>query len=152
MKEPVVSKALKILLYIIFVLGVVWTATLPLMLDSYFRVLYDAYSLESGYHTFILVFLMLASALGLWIILEMIGMLRSIPQGPFIIRNVRALRRIGVILLALSALFFIKCVFYVTFLTMACGLLFILCGLFAFTMRDLFLQAVIFKDENDLTI
>lgn len=152
MKEPLVSRALKISLYIIFVLGVLGTLTLPLMLEFYTGLFYDAYYLEPGYRTFILIFLFIAAIMGLWIVLEMIWMLRSIPQDPFVVRNVRSLNRIGVILLVLAVLFFAKCMVYVTFLTMGCGLLFIICGLFAFTLANLFRQAVAFKEENDLTI
>lgn len=152
MREPIVSKALKISLYIIFALGVAGTVTLPFLLEFYTGILYDAYYLLPGYRMFILVFLMFVAVLGLWIILEMIRMLRSIPTDPFVMRNVLALKRIGVILLVLAALFFLKCLNYVTFLTMACGFGFIVCGLFAFTLSNLFRQAVVFKEENDLTI
>jgi len=152
MKESLASKALKITLYVIFGLGVVGTLTLSLMLESYTKFLYDAYYLLPGYRRFILAFLMVAAALGLWIMWEMIAMLRSIPQDPFVERNVKSLRRIGVVLIGLSALFFLKCLYYVTFLTMACGFLFVVCGLFAFTLCNLFKQAVAFKQENDLTI
>lgn len=152
MKEPLVSRALKISLYIIFALGILGTLTLPLMLEFYTGLFYDAYYLEPGYRTFIIVFLTIAAIMGLWIVLEMIWMLRSIPKDPFVVRNVRALNRIGVILLVLAVLFFAKCAVYVTFLTMGCGLLFIICGLFAFTLANLIRQAVAFKEENDLTI
>lgn len=152
MKEPLVSKLLRIALYIIFVLGVLGTVTLPFMLDFYTGYLYDAYYLEPGYRAFIMTFLISAAIPGLWAVLEMIRMLRSIPQGPFVMRNVRALGRIGVILFILAVLFFVKCMVYVTFLTMFCGILFVVCGLFAFTMANLFRQAVVFKEENDLTI
>lgn len=152
MKEPVVSYVLKISLYIIFVLGVIGTVTLPFMLERYTGYFYDSYYLESGYRAFILVFMMSVAALGLWIVLELIGMLRSIARDPFVRRNVRALRRIGVIALALSGLFFAKCLWYVTFLTMGCGVLFVICGLFAFTLANLFRRAVDFKEENELTI
>jgi len=152
MREPLVSKALKIILYIIFVLGVLGTVTLPLMLDTYTGVLYDAYYLQPGYRGFIICFLMVAAVFGLWAVLEMILMLRSIPCDPFVARNVRALRRLGIILLILAALFIAKCLYYVTFLTLVCGLLFFVCGLFAFTLGSLFQQAVAYKEENDLTI
>ena len=152
MKESLVSKALKITLYIIFGLGIAGTATLPLMLDYYMRVLYDAYSLQPGYRAFILPFMMIVAVMGLYVVFEMIRIMRSIPTDPFVERNARCLYRIGFMLIAIAVLFFLKCLLYVTFLTMACGFLFIICGLFAFTLCNLFRQAVAFKDENDLTI
>ena len=152
MKEQLASKVLTISLYIIFILGIIGTVSLPFMLEYYTKIFYDAYYLESGYRTFLMIFLFCVAIPGLWIIWEMILMMRSIPQGPFVIRNVRALNRIGVILLVISALFFAKLLFYVTFLTMACGFLFLIFGFFAFTLSNLFHQAVQYKEENDLTI
>jgi len=152
MKERFASRVLTISLYVIFAVGILGTATLPFMLDYYTRVFYDAYYLQSGYRTFLLVFLYCVAVPGLWIIWEMILMMRSIPLGPFIIRNVLALKRIGVILLVISALFFAKMLFYGTFLTMACGFLFLIFCFFAFTLSSLFHQAVLYKEENDLTI
>ncbi|MCL2627387.1 MAG: DUF2975 domain-containing protein [Oscillospiraceae bacterium] len=152
MKENLASRVLTISLYAIFALGILGTATLPFMIDYYTKFFYDAYFLEAGYRTFLLIFLTAVAIPGLWIVLEMILMMRSIPQGPFIKRNVTALNRIAVILLVISALFFAKLFFYTTFLTMACGFLFVVFGFFGFTLSSLFKQAVHYKEENDLTI
>jgi hypothetical protein len=152
MNEPLVSRYLRYALYVIFVLGVVGTVTLPFMLDFYMLFLYDAYSLRSGYRLFITLFLMGVAVPGLWIVLEMIWMLRSIPEGPFVARNVRALNRSGIILMLMAAAFFGKCFLYVTIMSLAAGLLLVVCGLFAFTLANLFGQAVAFREENDLTI
>ena len=152
MKEPLASIILKYALYTAFVFGVVSVGTLPFMLETYNHILRGAYNLEPGYRRFILIFLMGTGVPGLWVVLEMIWMLRSIPKGPFVMRNVYALNRIGVIFFVLSAVFFGKCLLYVTFLTLICGFMFIGCGLFAFTLGALIRQAVVFREENDLTI
>jgi len=152
MKEQLASRILKISLYVIFVLGIIGTATLPFMLEYYAGLFYDSFFVVPGYRLFIIIFLTSVAIPGLWIIWEMILMLRSIPKGPFIKRNVQALNRIGFILLGISALFFAKLLFYITFLTMASGFIFLIFGIFAFTLASLFKQAVIYKEENDLTI
>lgn len=152
MKESLASKALKIALYAIFALGVLGTVTLPWFLDYYTGYFYDAYYLQPGYRRFILSFLIVVALICLWILGELIGMMRSIPTDPFVARNVRALRRVGILAVVLAALFFAKCLYYLTFLTLACGFLFVVGALFLFTMCNLFRQAVTFKQENDLTI
>ena len=152
MKESNISKTLRIVLYIIFVAGVIGTVTLPFMLETYTKILYDAYYLLPGYRKFILTFLMIVAALGVWVVWELIQIMRSIPADPFVVKNVVILRRIGFLVLLISAMFFLKCLYYVTFLTLACGFMFVVCSLFAFTLCSLFKQAVAFKEENDLTI
>ncbi|MDR1705304.1 MAG: DUF2975 domain-containing protein [Clostridiales bacterium] len=152
MKEPLVSRVLKCVLYAVFGLGALFTVTLPFTLDYYMSLFYDSYNLQPGYRTFLLVFLIISAVQALWITLEMIRMMRSIPKGPFTQRNVRALNRIGVLFLVLSALFLGKCIMYITVLTLLCGFLFIGGGLFAFTLAALIRQAAVFREENDLTI
>ena len=152
MREPLASRILRLALYVVFILCVLITVTMPLMLDTYFRLLYDAYSLHSGYRMFIMSFLMFAGAGGAWVLFELILMMRSIPTNPFVSRNVRALKRVGIISAVLAVAFFGKCFVYNTFLTMAGGIIFVLACLFSFTLASLFNQAVIFREENDLTI
>ena len=152
MRWTLASRVLMISLCIIFVLGVLGTVTLHFMLEFYSGYFFGETYMEPGYRAFIMTFLTVGAILGLWVILEMILMLRSIPQGPFTMRNVRALNRIGMVLFVMSAMFFAKLLEYSTFLTMSCGFLFLICGFFAFTLSGLFRQAVIYKEENDLTI
>ena len=151
MKEPLFSIILKYALYVAFVSGIALAATLPLTLDR-FAVFMTASPLNPSYRAFILPFLMIVAIPSLWIVLEMIFMLRTISRGPFVLRNVAALYRIGIIFLVLAAAFFVKSLLFLTFLTMVCLLLFICAGLFSFTLAALIRQSVIFREENDLTI
>jgi len=153
MRETLASRILRYTLYGVFFLAVLLTVTLPFMLDFYFDILYDAYySLRPNYRTFIMPFLMFVGASGAWIVFEMIRMLHSISTSPFVARNVRALKRVGIILFILAAAFFGKCFIYNTFLTMVGAVIFFIACLFAFTLASLFKQAVAFREENDLTI
>lgn len=152
MNTPISSKILKALLYIIFIAGTMAVLTLPWMLEQYTGAFYDAYYLEPGYKIFITAFMMIVGSLGLWIVGELIVMLRTISSGPFIERNYKALKRMGVASMLTAFLFFAKCLQYVTILTLVCGVLLLVCGLVAFTLCDLFRQAVRYKEENDLTI
>lgn len=146
------AKILRLALYLVFAGGVFLIVTLPVFLDDYIRVFHDAYAVNAGYRKFILCFLMVAGTLGVWIVGEIIGMLRTIGSDPFVLRNVNALKRMGFVAITTAALFLLKCFVYVTLLTLAFGILMLICSLFAFTLAGLFAQAVRFKEENDLTI
>lgn len=152
MREEFVAKALRVILYVLLAGGVLVTVTLPWMIDYYMIVFYDAYSILPDYRSFIVIFLMLAGVLGLWIIFDLILMLRTIKTGPFVPRNAKALRRIGVVSTIAAMLFFAKCFVYVTILTLLGGMLLLICGMAAFTLASLFRQAIAYKEENDLTI
>jgi len=152
LSESAASKILRVILYIIFAAGIILTVTMPFMIDAYMRILYDAYVLRDGYKIFITVFLMLVGVLGLFIIFELIIMLRTMTRDPFVRRNVKSLNIIGVTAFITAILFFAKCFLYVTFLTLIFGICLVILGLFAFTLANLFKKAVEYKEENDLTI
>lgn len=152
MKEPITSKVLRMILYVIFVLGIVIILTLPFLLEYYTSYFYDAYYLNPGYRRFIIAFLMLSGVLGDTIVWIAIQLMKSIPSNPFTAKNVTNLKRIGILANIIALIFLLKCVVYPTFLTLLSSLLFFVGGLFVFTLSNLFRQVVRFKEENDLTI
>ena len=152
LKESAASKILRIILYIVFAVGIVLVLTMPFMIDTYMKVLYDSYEVREGYKIFITVFLMTVGVMGLFIVFELIIMMRTILKDPFVKRNVQSLNIIGTAAFITSAMFFLKCFLYITFLTLAFGICLVILGLFAFTLANLFKKAVEYKEENDLTI
>ena len=84
MKEPLVSIILKYGLYVAFVAGIIVAVSLPFMLETYVYIIQGHTSINPGYRAFIVPFLIGVSIPCLWIVLEMIFMLRSIPKGPFL--------------------------------------------------------------------
>jgi len=152
LKESAASKILRAILYVIFAEGIVLTVTMPFMIDRYLRVLYDAYAVDTGYKTFITVFLMVVGILGIFIIWQLIVIMRTLTKNPFVRRNVKSLNIIGITAFITAALFFVKCFVYVTIMTLLGGVCLIILGLFAFTLANLFDKAVEYKEENDLTI
>lgn len=146
------SKILRLFLYILFAIGVLVTVSMPFMITTYMKILYDAYELHEGYKIFITVFLMVVGTLGLFIILELIIMLRTVAENPFIKRNVKSLYIIGITAFITAAVFFVKCFFFITTMTLIGGAALFILGLFALTLADLFKKAVEYKEENDLTI
>lgn len=100
----------------------------------------------------VMAFLTAMGAMALWILGELIGVLRSVDTDPFEERNVRAFFRMGMAAELAGVAFFIKCLFLFTFMTAVCGLVMILSGLFALVLAQVFRRAVAYKRENDLTI
>ena len=152
MKEPLVSVILKYALYATFAVGIIVSASLPFMLETYVYITQGHTSIGTAYRAFIVPFLMGVSIPCLWIIMEMILMLHSIPKGPFVMRNVHALYRTGFAFLVLVIAFLVKCFMYFTFLTMVCAIIFVGGGLFSFTLAALIRQSIVLREENDLTI
>ena len=152
MKAPIYSTILRYTLYLVFIFGLFMAITLPFMIDTYTEMVHGTTELAPEYRAFIVPFLLAIAIPCLWVVAEMIFMLNSIPTGPFVRRNTKALKRVGILFLALSTAFFVKCFFFLTFLTIFCGFLFVGAGLFAFTLSSLIEQSIVLKEENELTI
>ena len=151
MKEPLVSRILRYTLYVVFCLGAIVVIALPVLLKQYAQ-LYDGFYAQEQYRTFIWAFLTLIGLMALWVVIDLIRILRTIPKDPFIEKNVKALKRIGIVAMVMSILFFLKCIYYITFLTFVCAVVLLICSLIVFTLSVLFAQAVRYKEENELTI
>ena len=79
-------------------------------------------------------------------------MMRTLTKNPFLRRNVKSLNIIGITAFIIAVLFFMKCLVYVTIMTLLAGICLVILGLFAFTLANLFDKAIEYKEENDLTI
>ena len=143
---------LKIILWALIVAGFVAMIALPLYYQGHTR--FDVLPMiaRGDPVPYVLCSLMLVDALGLWICAELLRMLQTIRENPFVMRNVNALTRIGWVAMALLVIALVLGLPSRDMLTLACGGAMAILGLFAMTLSQLFRQAVLFKEENDLTI
>lgn len=152
MQKSLASKFLEIFLYIFFITGVAIIVSAPKMLKFYLILFGDSYIRDIRYLTFMLIFVILEGVLGLLITALLISMVRTIYKNPFVMRNVKILIYMGILAVAMALFLLIKCWYYFTIMTLGCALLLILLALFSFTLSDLLRKAVVYKEENDLTI
>ncbi len=97
-------------------------------------------------------FLTAAGLMACHILIELLFVMRTVGDDPFVQRNVYAFTRMGATAELAGLLFLIKSVLDFTPMTAVCSLVMLLSGLFALVMADVFRKAVAFKQENDLTI
>jgi hypothetical protein len=71
---------------------------------------------------------------------------------PFIRKNVTSLRRMAVYSFIVGLAYIAKIFFLNSFMTMIAVFIFFIAGIFCIVLADLFNQAIIYKEENDLTI
>lgn len=150
MKTKALARLTRALLYGVFLL----VALLILGLYAYGPLrafLLEAYG-AAGHAWAVLAFLTAMGGVALWILAELIGVLRTVDKDPFVEKNARAFFRMGLGAELAGLAFFIKCFFVFTFMTAVCALVMVLSGLFALVLAQVFRRAVEYKRENDLTI
>ncbi|MDP4180100.1 MAG: DUF2975 domain-containing protein [Bacillota bacterium] len=147
--EKGLSGLVKLFLDLVFIGGIGILISLPVTL----RWCFDHIRLEGENYYFALGLLYLTGIMCLVILFEMKRIFKALnKRDPFIIGNVKSLNRISLMSYLISVCYLIKIVLYNSFLTIIIAMVFIIAGLFCTILAEVFRQAVIVKEENDLTI
>lgn len=140
----------KAVLDIMFVLGILITATLPFLLKTYGKYV------EPGIEKYIWqnsVVLGLCGIFSLMIVRELRKMFKTvIADDCFVRNNVTSLKKMSIYSVGIVFFMAVKCLFNITLATMAIMMVFIIAGLFSRVLAQVFDKAVTYKLENDLTI
>lgn len=140
------SGIVKHILDLIFLGGIGILLSLPIALKWYLGLMYARTS-ENYY--FLLGFLFLTGIFALIVVHEIRKLLKNLnKKNPFIIDNVKSFKRIAVACLIIAACYIIKIIFYNLIVTMV----FIIAGFFSIILAEVFRQAVLVKEENEMTI
>lgn len=106
----------------------------------------QAYAVISG------VIAALCIAGGEFIAYTLLSMMRTLEKDPFVRKNVDALRRMGVTALVIAGLGLSTLLMHPVPLAVIAALPVAMCGLFSLVLSRVFDQAVVYKQENDLTV
>ncbi len=88
-----------------------------------------------------------------YILLNLKKMFKTLIGGnPFIEINVQCLRKIAVACGVISLIYAVKCVLAFTIASVAIVLVFAVGALFCLTLKDIFKQAIFYKEEHDWTV
>ena len=94
-----------------------------------------------------------AGVCAVYILYQLRSMFKTlIGKTPFVHQNVSCFRKCGVASFIVSLLFVIRSVLWFTFGSAIIVVIFAMLGLFSLTMKDVFKQAVFYKEENDWTV
>ena len=145
----VIQRLTKTLVDIMFIIGIPCCIAVPFVMPF----LTDTFGYGSETVLPFSVVLILAGICALYILMQLKLMYRSLIKGnPFITKNIICLKKCAIASLVVSATFFVKIFFWFSITTFAMIIAFALLGLFCLTLKDLFKQAVAFKEENEWTI
>lgn len=148
-KTNFINKLTKALVDIFFYLGIVTCLLVPFATPKIMRYL----NLSDSLITPTIITLLLSGVCAVYIIFQLKRTFKTLITGnPFVIENTLYLKNMSIAAFLISLIYIIKLFYWFTFATLIIVLVFLIAGLFCLTLRDLFKQAVKFKEDNDLTI
>ncbi len=148
MKAENLKKTTKLLVSLIFYLGIGVTLTVPLWASTFYRFV----ELEHKYYNFMTFMLLFSGACAVYMLYNLKNIFKTIDSDPFVSENIKALLNMGRISLVIFAAYVIKIFFIPTLATVIIIAVFGMAGLFCLTLKDLFEKAVQYKQDNDMTI
>jgi len=148
-KNSLVHYLTKILVDIMFYGGILCCAAIPFFMPS--LALFLGYSPDVVIPY--IVILMSSGLCALFIVWQLKAMFGTLLKGnPFVEKNVGCLRRCSVASILISAIYLVKISIWFTIASSVIVIIFALLGLFCLTLKDVFKQAVAYKEENDWTV
>ncbi|QSX05068.1 DUF2975 domain-containing protein [Sedimentibacter sp. zth1] len=144
-----ITKFTKILVNIILFLGIATTLAVPYIVPKAIKL----YSLDKSLTIPTIITIFISGILAVYILNQIRIMINTIFKGnPFILDNVISFKKMGIAAFIIALIFTIKLLFWFTYATVIIVVVFIIAGLLSLTLKDIFKQAVKFKEDNDLTI
>ncbi len=148
-KNSFVHYLTKILVDIMFFCGIACCAAVPFVMPFLAR--YYGYP-ESVVKPFSAI-LMSSGLCALYILWQLKAMFKTLLGGnPFVSENVSCLRKLAVSSFLIALIYIIKTIFWFSVMTAVIVIAFPLLGLFCLTLKDIFKQAIAYKEENDWTV
>ena len=89
---------------------------------------------------------------GEYIAFTLFCMMNTLNSDPFVERNVRSLRRMGIVALVIALMGLGTLLLHPVPLAVIAALPVAMCGLFSLVLSRVFAEAVAYKQENDLTV
>lgn len=145
------TKFTKVILDIMFVLGILVTLTLPFSLKWYG----DVVDIQlSSYLWQMVIIFAICGIFALMIVWELRKMFKTVlAEDCFVKANVISLKRMGTYAFVIAVVMVLRCfMFYITLAAIAMVIVFIIAGLFSKVLSQVFDRAVAYKFENDFTI
>lgn len=148
-KKSFVHYLTKIVVDIMFYGGIIICVTLPLILPPLLKMFgYAAYRNRP-----FTVVLLPAGICAVFILWQLKAFFKTLLGGnPFIMENITCFRKMAVASLLL-AIIFLFAIFYInSFVSLVFVVMFAILGLVCLTLKDVFKQAIAYKEENDWTV
>ena len=148
-KNSFVHHLTKILVDIMFYGGIIGCIALPFAMPRLAAFMGYSQDIVIPYT----VISVLSGLCSLYIVWQLKAMFKTLLGGnPFVERNVSCLRRCSVASILIATIYLVKISIWFTIASSIIVIIFALLGLFCLTLKDVFKQAVAYKEENDWTV
>lgn len=148
-KNSITHHIAKVLIDIMFYCGIVCIIAVPLLAKG----LRNFYGYNDTVLLLFMVILFTSGICAVYILFNLKQMFKTLLGGnPFIDKNITCFRRMAVACVLIAGIYIIKCFLLFSWATVIIVLVFTIGTLFCLTLKDIFKQAIYYKEEHDWTV
>lgn len=149
MQKPTISKVTKIVVDIFFYIGIVCVIGVPFL----GRIFQIQYNYGTNNLKFMTVILFISGMCAVYILYNFKCMFKTLMGGnPFVRDNIKCLTHIAVASMIIALVYIVKAFVMFSLATITIICVFAIAALFCLTLRDIFKQAIEYKEESDWTV
>ncbi len=150
-KNSITHYIAKYMVDIMFFGGIICILGIPYITEWLFKM--DIIYIGRNVYTAFMAILFISGICAEYLLFNLRTMFKTlIGKNPFVPENVTCLRKCAATCAVIALIYFAKLFFMFTIATIIIVLVFVIGCLFCLTLKDLFKQAIAFKEENELTI
>ncbi len=138
----------KFLVSACYYIGIVVTLSVPL----WGKFFYNYVGTPKQFYNLMTFMLIISGICAVYIFYNLKLIYKTLNKNPFINKNIRYLKNMGITSFIISLLYIVKLVFLPTLASIIVIVVFLMAGLFCLTVKGLFATAVQYKLDNDMTI
>lgn len=139
----------KVLVDIMFYAGIVCSLTVPIWVKG----VRDIFGYGDEILLPFMIILFTSGVCAVYILFNLKIIFKTLLGGnPFVDKNVSCLRKMAVACFLIAIIYCYKTWFWFSIATSIIVVIFIIAGLFCLTLKDVFKQAIVFKEEIDYTV
>jgi hypothetical protein len=148
-KNSITHHITKVVVDIMFFGGIAIVIAVPWLA----RLLSNYYGYTDTDYWILTIALFTSGVCAVYILFNLKVMFKTLLGGnPFVEKNISCLRKIAVASMLIAIIFAVKTILMFTVATAVIVLVFIIASLFCLTLKDIFKQAIYYKEEHDWTV
>lgn len=149
MENSAINKVTKIVVDIFFYIGIVYVISVPFLR----KILQMHYNYGSFHLKFMTATLFISGISAVYILYNLKCMFKTLTGGnPFVRENIKCFTRMAVASAIIALIYIAKAFVLFSPATVTVICVFAITALFCLTLRDIFKQAIAYKEENDWTV
>ncbi len=149
LNNSILHRVTKVLVDIMFYCGIICVISVPFIAT----LIKNFYGYNDRILIWLTTMLFLSGVCAVYILFNLKQMFRTLIGGnPFVDKNIDSFRRMAIACAFIAIIYIIKCFILFSWATLIIVIVFIIGTLFCLTLKDIFRQAIYYKEENDWTV